>query len=174
LYPTVVEEARRHRVSLEIPLPRTQKQVAFGKEVRTLYDFARIEANQWRLGRFVSHLTYEREPGAYCEALWRSAGIGNTSAGHASDETHYLYPCIGPLSSLDLSRRTAFRFPGTGEFLKLWRNPVFTLLRQAQHRHGLSPVCDTCRGRDTRAPDAFQRLEREVAEFARQHCALPG
>jgi molybdenum cofactor biosynthesis enzyme MoaA len=174
IYDLTVREAQQHAISLEIPLPSPEKRTAFGLEARPLHDFARIETNQWRLGRFVAHLDYDRPPGAHCHFLWRSAGIGSTNrAGHAAEETHYLYPCIGPLSSLDLSRRTAFRFPGTQDFLSLWRNPVFEHLRQAQHRPGVSPVCDICRGCDTRDPEHFPQLEQLVAAFAREHCGIP-
>jgi len=174
LYWVTVQEAEAHRVSLEIPLPRSQKRTAFGVEARPVHDFARVESNEWKLGRFVFHLDYDAPPGAHCPALWRSAGIGSTHKGsHAKNETHFLYPCIGPLSSLDLSMRTAFRFPGAEEFIRLWRNPVFTLLRRAQRKPGVSKVCDMCRSNDTRDPQHFPQLERAVAEFAREHCGIP-
>lgn len=170
LYWTTVKEAEAHAVSLEIPLPSPHRRTAFGVEARSLHDFARIESNQWRLGRFVAELDYAAASGAYCHFLWRSAGIGSTSnTGHAGDVTHYLYPCIGPLSSVDLSRRTAFRFPDAEGFSHLWRNPVFTKLRHAQREPGVSPVCDACRSADTRDPQHFPRLERLVADFAREH-----
>ncbi len=174
LYWATIREAEAHGISLEIPLPGFEKRTAFGVEARPLHDFARIESNEWKLGRFVFHLDYDVPPGQYCPALWRSAGIGNThKGGHVEGETHFLYPCIGPLSSLDLSRRTAFRFPGADDFLKLWRNPVFTLLRRAQHQPGVSEVCDMCRSNDTRDPQHFPRLERMVAKFAREQCGIP-
>jgi len=171
LYWLTVREAEAHGISLEIPLPSSEKRTAFGVEARPLHDFARVESNEWKLGRFVFHLDYDAPPGAYCPALWRSAGIGSTHKGsRAKDETHFLYPCIGPLSSLDLSLRTAFRFPEADAFIRLWRNPVFTLLRRAQRHPGVSDVCDMCRRHDTRDPQHFPRLERIVAEFAREHC----
>jgi MoaA/NifB/PqqE/SkfB family radical SAM enzyme len=174
LYWATVREAEMYGVSLEIPFPASAKRTAFGVEARPLHDFARVESNEWKLGRFVSHLTYDGPPGAHCPALWRSAGIGSTHKGsYAQDETHFLYPCIGPLSGLDLSMRTAFRFPGGEDFIRLWRNPVFTLLRRAQRQPGVSKVCDMCRAHDTRDPQHFPRLEREVAEFAREHCGIP-
>ena len=175
VYWQTVREAEAHAISLEIPLPGAQTRTAFGMEARPLQDFARVESNEWRLGRFVDDLDYEASAGAHCAFLWRTACVGSTNkAGHAEDETHYLYPCIGPLSSLDLSRRTAFRFPGSEDFARLWHNPVFTLLRRAQREPGLSPVCDTCRVTDTRDPQHFPRLERLVAEFAREHCGQTG
>ena len=174
LYWATVREAEAHAVSLEIPLPGAQTRTAFGMEARPLRDFARIESNEWRLGRFVHRLAYDAPAGAHCAFLWRTACIGSTNnAGHVEDETHYLYPCIGPLSSLDLSRRTAFRFPGADDFTRLWHNPVFTLLRRAQREPGVSPVCDACRATDTRDPRHFPLLQRLVAEFAHEHCALP-
>jgi molybdenum cofactor biosynthesis enzyme MoaA len=170
LYWPTVRAAEAHGVSLEIPLPGSEKRVAFGLEARPLHDFARIESNAWRLGRFVFHLEYDAPPGQYCQFLWRSAGIGSTyKIGHAEDETHFLYPCIGPLSGLDLSRQTAFRFPDTEGFLRLWRNHIFTMLRQAQHERGISEVCDVCRKIDTRDPTHFPVLQRLVAEFTRKH-----
>ncbi len=172
LYWSTVREAEAHGITLEIPLPSTQKRIAFGLEARPVNDFARIESNEWKLGRFVWHLDYDAPPAQYCHFLWRSAGIGSVNRTmRAQDETHYLYPCIGPLSGLDLSERTAFRFPGGEDFMRLWRNPVFSLLRRAQREPGLSPVCDTCRDTDTRDPQHHPRLERLVAEFARDHCA---
>jgi molybdenum cofactor biosynthesis enzyme MoaA len=174
LYWKTVGEAEAHEVSLEIPRPGAQSRTAFGLEARPLHDFAHVESNEWRLGRFVHHLPDGPAAGAHCAFLWRTACIGSTNeGGHAPEQTHYLYPCIGPLSSLDLSRRTAFQFPGTEEFTRLWRNPVFTLLRRAQREPGVSPVCDACRHTDTRDPRHFPRLERLVADFAREHCALP-
>jgi MoaA/NifB/PqqE/SkfB family radical SAM enzyme len=174
VYWSTVREAEAHQVSLEIPLPGAEKRTAFGLEARPLHDFARVESNEWKLGRFVFHLDYPVPPGEYCPALWRSAGIGSThKASRAREETHFLYPCIGPLSGLDLSGRTAFRFPGAEDFQRLWRNPVFTLLRRAQREKGVSEVCDLCRTADTRDPHHFPRLERLVAEFAREHCGAP-
>jgi hypothetical protein len=171
LYLETVAEARQHRISLEIPLPSAQKCTSFGTEVRSLYDFACIESNQWILGRFVANLHYRRPPGAFCEYLWRLAPIGSTTRAHqAQEETHYMYPCIGPLCSLDLSRRAAFRFRDAANFQALRKNAVFNLLREAQHRSGISPPCDVCRCADTRDPQHFPLLERLIGEFARKHC----
>ncbi len=171
VYEETVREAEAHQVSIEIPLPGAQKRVAFGVEARPLHDFARIESNEWALGRFVGHLYWQVPHGKYCHFLWRSAGIGSTNrAGHTAAETHYLYPCIGPLSGVDLSRRTGFRFPDAHGFRDLWHNPVFTLLRRAQRDPGVSTVCDMCRSADTRDPKHFPRLEQAVARFAQEHC----
>jgi molybdenum cofactor biosynthesis enzyme MoaA len=171
LYLETVAEARQHGISLEIPLPSDQKRISFGTEVRSLYDFARIELNQWTLGRFVNNLRYSQPAGAFCEYLWRMAPIGSTMRIHrAQEETHFMYPCIGPLSSLDLSRRAAFRFPDAANFQALRRNAVFTLLREAQHKPGISPPCDVCRRADTRDPEHFPLLERLVGDFTEKHC----
>jgi len=174
LYWPTVREAESHLVSLEIPLPEPEKRTVFGHEARPLHDFARVESNEWKLGRFVFHLGFDGPMGAHCPSLWRAASIGSTHKGsHAENVTHFLHPCIGPLSSLDLSMRTAFHSPGAEEFIHLWRNPVFTLLRRAQRHPGVSEVCDICRSNDTRDPEHFPRLERVVAVFAREHCGIP-
>jgi hypothetical protein len=51
-----VREAAKHGISLEIPLPGDRKRLAFGMEARPLHDFAGVESNEWRLGRFVTVL----------------------------------------------------------------------------------------------------------------------
>jgi molybdenum cofactor biosynthesis enzyme MoaA len=76
VYWRTVQEAQAHEVSLEIPLPGAEKRTAFGLEARPLHDFARVESNEWKLGRFVYHLDWDVQPGEYCPALWRAAGIG--------------------------------------------------------------------------------------------------
>jgi MoaA/NifB/PqqE/SkfB family radical SAM enzyme len=173
LYDETVKQAERHQVSIEIPSPSERRTTAFGLEIRPLYDFAGIEVNERPLGRLLSGLKFEKPPGAYCHFLWRQGAIGSTNnAGHAQDATHYMYPCLGPLSSVDLSRRTAFRF-GREDFMELWRNPVFEHLRSAQHTGGVCKVCDHCRGCDTRDPAEFAELERSVAEFSRQYSGTP-
>jgi MoaA/NifB/PqqE/SkfB family radical SAM enzyme len=175
VYWETVREAEAHAVSLEIPLPGPETRTAFGLEARPLRDFAHVESNEWRLGRFVHDLDYEAPPGAHCAFLWRTACAGSTNgAGHVESETHYLYPCIGPLSSVDLSRQTAFRFPDAAGFGRLWHSPVFTLLRRAQRAPGVSPVCDACRAIDTRDPRHFPRLEQLVGDFAREHGGQAG
>jgi len=173
LYWTTVREAETHHVSLEVPLPSDQKRVAFGLEVRAFYDFARIETNEWTLGRFLDGLQFDKPVGAHCHFLWRQGAIGSTNnAGHATDETHYMYPCLGPLSSVDLSRTTAFRFPDAKGFLELWQGPLFSHLRQAQHRQGVCDVCDVCRQHDTRDPKRFALLENLVGQFSEQFSGI--
>jgi hypothetical protein len=173
LYAETVENARIHKVSLEIPLPTERMHASFGLEVRTLFDFAGIEVNEWPTGRFLSTLSFEKPEGAYCHFLWRQGAIGSTNtAGHSRTETHYIYPCIGPLSSVDLSRKTAYRFAET-DFLELWRNPIFEQLRSAQHESGVCLVCDHCRGHDTRNPEGFSDLQTLVAQFAEQYAGIP-
>ena len=137
---------------------------------RKLYDFAQIESNEWPLGRFLTDLKFENPEGSYCNFLWRYAPIGSTNnTGHSPNETHFLYPCVGPLSSVDLSRRTAFRFQDEKAFLKLWQHPVLNILREAQHRPGISSVCDLCRNNDVRDPKHFGSLEEAVARFVASH-----
>jgi len=169
IYGETVSEAKAHGISIELPPPTDQTQVFFGSELRPLYDFARIEANDWPMGKFLTGLNFDQPPSTYCHFLWRCATIESTNnTGHSQDETHFLYPCLGPLSSVDLSRQTAFRFPDIKGFLKLWQNPVFTYLRKAQHEESICEVCDICRLKDTRNPSEFALLERVVGQFAKK------
>ncbi len=169
VYEETVREAERHQVSLEIPLPAADKRTSFGLEARPLFDFARVEANEWTLGRLLGMLRFETTPGAHCAFLWRQAAVGNTRRGMAAQsETHYLYPCLGPLCHADLSAHLPFRFPDAAGFLELWRNPLLERLRRAQRRPGLSPVCDACRACDTRDPREFARLSGLVTTFAEE------
>lgn len=170
VYDSTLSEAMNHRITLEIPPPTDRGRTAFGLEIRTVNDFAQIESNEWPMGRLLTGLDFDQPPEAYCHFLWRYAAIGSTNnCGHSPHETHYLYPCIGPLSSVDLSRHTAFRFPDERGFMELWKNPVFTLLRQAQHQEGVWEVCDICHKNNTRDPEGFALLERVVAGFAARY-----
>jgi wyosine [tRNA(Phe)-imidazoG37] synthetase (radical SAM superfamily) len=173
LYAETVRQAEKHAVSIELPPPANEIKTAFGSEIRSFYDFARIESNDWRLGRFLTGLKFDDPPGKYCHFLWRQGSVGSTNnAGHTQDETHYMYPCIGPLSGVDLSRKTPFRFPSTQGFADLWKGELFTHLRRAQHENGLCEVCDVCRQGDMRDPKSFPRLENLVARFSEQHSGI--
>lgn len=174
LYEETVREAAFHRVSLEIPAPSDKKTVRFGLEVRGFYDFAQIEKNDWQLSKLVDAWPVPQPPGNYCGFLWRMACVGSTHKGsRARGETNYLYPCIGPLSSAELSRHTAFRFPDEAGFAALWQNPVLRHLRAAQKQPGLSKVCDKCRSSDSRDAANFPDFERLVAEFTSDIDAMP-
>ena len=175
LYEKTVRASERHRVTLEIPSPNSQSTSSFGMPQRKLYDFAQIESNEWPLGRFLTGLKFENPEGSYCDFLWRYAAIGSTNnTGHSPNETHFIYPCVGPLSSVDLSRRTAFRFQNQKGFLKLWQHPVLNLLREAQHKSGVCNVCDLCRNNDVRNPKHFRSLEEGVARFVAAHRKAEG
>ena len=170
LYEKTVKASEQHRVTLEIPSPLPHSESSFGMPRRKLYDFAQIESNEWPLGRFLTGLKFENPEGSYCDFLWRYAAIGSTNnTGHSPNETHFLYPCVGPLSSVDLSRRTAFRFQDEKGFLNIWQHPVLNLLREAQHRPGVCNVCDLCRDNDVRNPKHFRSLEEGVARFVASH-----
>jgi MoaA/NifB/PqqE/SkfB family radical SAM enzyme len=170
LYWETLREAEAHAVSLEIPLPRELKRTDFGLEARPLHDFAGVETNEWTLGRFVGNLRFDQPPGAHCPFLWRQAAAGSlTRVHHAQQESHSLVPCLGPLCRVDLSGAAPFRFPDGAGFQRLWGNPVFEELRRGQHQPGRVPVCDACRGGDSRDPARFALLLRLVADFARQH-----
>jgi hypothetical protein len=169
VYEATMQEAERHQVSIELPLPASQKQVSFGLERRGFLDFARVEANDWPLLGFVNRIPLARPARPACGFLWRQASAVSTRRFNVPGETHYLNPCLGPLSAVDLSRPTAFRFPALADFGALWRNPVFSLLRAGQRQEGLSPVCDACRATDTRDPRHFARLNQLVTDFAVAH-----
>jgi molybdenum cofactor biosynthesis enzyme MoaA len=175
LHGETLDEARRHGVSVELPVPAGGKAVRFGLEVRRLDDFAGVERNEWPLAALAQAL-HGRPPAVErCAFPWRIGCIGSTHRGsRAQAESHYMYPCIGPLSSADLSAATAFRFPDEAGMAALWNNPVFRHLRTAQSRRGVSPVCDHCRHHDSRDPGEFPALERLVAEFTTDMDALTG
>ena len=167
LYASAVAEARRHNVSIELPRPRVDTVAAFGIESRVFHDFALTEPSDGRLGELLISFPFERPAGSFCHFLWRQAAIGSaTRDQNAGADTHYLYPCLGPLASLDLARRTPFRFPDEAGFMDLWRNPLFTILREGQTRQGRCKICDACRGCDTRSPETLPSMTAMVREFA--------
>lgn len=173
LYWQTIREAEIHEVSIELPLPSNQMRTSFGLEIRELNDFAKIENNEWPLGRFLAKLSFDESPGAYCYFLWRQTGIGSTHGlSHSEKETHYLYPCLGPLANVDLSRQTSFCFPNSDNFLQLWNNSVFSHLRKAQHHNDICEVCDACRQKDTRDPKEFPELEKLVEKFSAKYSGI--
>lgn len=166
IYEETVREAAIHRVSLEIPSPSAGKTVRYGLEVRGFYDFAKIEKNEWQLGKLADAFLQSETQGNFCGFLWRMGCIGSTHKGsRAHNASNYMYPCIGPLSSAELSQATTFNFPGENEFSSLWKNPVFKHLRRAQKQSGVCAVCDKCRCSDSRDAETFPDFERLVAEF---------
>ena len=170
VYRETVEEGEKYRVSLELPQPGVLKTAAFGTEERLLHDFAGIEANEIRLGKLLNGLKFTSPSGAHCFFLWRQVGIGSTNKTLGEiPGTHYIYPCLGPLSSLNFVRLAPVHFTGIEDFLSAWRNPVFKLLREAQHKSGISRVCDLCRNSDTRDPRAFSKIDEAVAAFVAEH-----
>ncbi len=170
LYWPTIEAAQRYQISIEMPPPSDHTKTAFGLEIRQFNDFARIETNEWPMARFLADFIPLESPNRYCHFLWRQVGIGSThNCGHSEEETHYLYPCIGPLSGLDFSRKTSFRFPNSDGFIDLWNNPIFSQLRQAQHQRDVCEVCDLCQAKDTRDPKEFECLESATKQFSRQY-----
>lgn len=169
IYIDTLRNAREYGISLELPPLSEKARARFGLECRAMNDFANIERNEWPLDRFLGGIGFSEPHNRYCHFLWRYAAIGSTySIGHSPYETHYIYPCIGPLSNVDLSRRTAFRFPDKEGFIALWHNPILTHLRYAQRESGICEVCDFCRHNNTRNPQFFKYLERSVAKFAQE------
>lgn len=169
VYEQTIEEAFRHRVSIEIPAPQNKKRVRFGVEVRSFYDFAGIEEPPPRLDTLVDDLRYKAPDRKACPEIWKIAYITNThidSFNRAA--THYLYPCLGPLSAVDFSMKTPFRFPARDVFLQLWNSPLYKGLRKAQAVSGVSRICDLCRKIDSRDPSHFKKLEGLLNELEPQ------
>ena len=169
VYEQTIEEARRHRVSIEIPVPQNKKRVHFGVEVRDFYDFAGIEEPPFRLDTLMNGLRYEAPDRKACPEIWKIAYITNThidSFNRAA--THHLYPCLGPLSAVDFSMKTPFGFPARDVFLELWNSTLYKGLRKAQVMPGVSRICDLCRKIDSRDPSHFKKLEGLLNELESQ------
>jgi MoaA/NifB/PqqE/SkfB family radical SAM enzyme len=184
LYDSVVAAARAAGLSIELPLPSDGRATRFGLEVRRQYDFAGVEQHRPVLGRLLDGDPNRNDTGVPCPELWRNIYLGSTARLHARQEvTHYAYPCLGPLSSVDLSEETGFDFPvAEADFLEFWNNPLHRHLREAQSRRGTCAVCDVCRSTDTRDPAEFPRMEeliatwqdtRNVARFVRPGAGSP-
>jgi len=170
-YASAVAAAREHGVTIELPRPRDESTAAFGVETRVTHDFAGTDrAGGWPLARLLARFPFEHPEGAHCHFLWRQAAVGSVNRVHAAanGDTHYLYPCLGPLAAVDFASTLPFRFPDEGGFMRLWNHPLLEMLRDGQRRAGVSKVCDACRGCDSRAPRAANDLERLVGEFAAQ------
>ena len=168
LYAEAVAAAREWEVSIELPAPRNDTRAAFGTEQRIFLDFARTELHDGRLSRLLEAVEFEAPEGSHCHFLWRQASIGSTTKHQgAADDTHFMYPCLGPLAALDMASQSAFGFSEQDEFKALWRSPLFTTLRHGQTQRGIVDVCDTCRGCDSRSPETMGSMEILLAEFAR-------
>jgi hypothetical protein len=169
IYARTVAAARRWKVSIELPAPSARKGAAFGLESRDFLDFANANPQDSRLdGLLVSVPTGNAAKA--CHYLWRQAAVGiSGKAQGVRDNAHYLYPCLGPLATVDIAPHTSFRFPDEAGFSTLWRNALFTSLRQGQRNPGQVPVCDTCRGCDTRAPEGVRPMQAMLDEFVKVH-----
>lgn len=169
IYSATVAEAQRCKVSIELPMPRDASVASYGVEQRAFHDFANIEPNDSRVSKLLCSFSQKPSSDLLCRYLWCQAAVGSTNRGHGEQaESHYLYPCLGPLVGLNLAPQTPFRFPDEDAFKMLWRNPLFTLLREAQLKEGRVPVCDTCRKNDSRAPESLKSVEAELRSFAQK------
>jgi hypothetical protein len=169
VYDAILAEGERHGVSIELPLPAPRRQADFGLERRGFHDFAGIgQEEPLGLGRLVKGLFQPEGSNPLCHWLWRLALIGRVDRTHLrrGRSTHFLYPCLGPLVTVDFSDRTAFHFSGPGGLAEAWNHPVFTFLRAAQKRHGDSRVCDLCRAGDTREPARFQAISEALGQWS--------
>ena len=160
LYDSVVAAARAAGVSIELPLPSDGQATRYGLEVRREHDFAGVDPRP-TLGRLLDGDPNRDDSAVPCPELWRNVYLGSTARLHArQDITHYAYPCLGPLSSVDFSAETGFDFPSDeADFLEFWNNPLHRHLREGQSRPGTCAVCDVCRSTDTRDPSGFPRME---------------
>jgi pyruvate-formate lyase-activating enzyme len=173
LYAQTIAEAAKHQVSIEIPPPSDHMRLRFGLEVRPLWDHAGIEEHPHPAAALVDDLAYEELPRPNCPQIWQTASIGARFRVHAGTASHFLYPCLGPLCTVDYSQELAFDFPGAAGFLALWNHPIFIKLRTAQRVAGLSPVCDICRGCDTRHPESFGKLNTLLAALRPRPQLIP-
>jgi molybdenum cofactor biosynthesis enzyme MoaA len=175
LHESVVAAARIAGVSVELPLPSDGSPTRFGLEVRHRHDFAGVERHRPVLGRLLDGDPNHDDRGVPCPELWRNVYIGSTARLHTQDVTHYAYPCLGPLSSVDFSGETGFDFPAdeTG-FLEFWNNSLHRHLREAQSRPGACGVCDVCRSTDTRDPSQFPAMEAMIATWNAQRRRVTG
>jgi MoaA/NifB/PqqE/SkfB family radical SAM enzyme len=165
LYDETLREARRHRVSVELPMPSSRRRVAFGLETRGFYDFAGIEETPGRLSALIDDAGWVPDATGNCHHIWRTAYIGSTDRTQALPNAHYLYPCLGPLARVDFSTRTTFNFPDLRGFRETWNSPVLVRLRAAQTRAGLSRVCEACRHTDSRDPENFAPIQELLKEW---------
>jgi len=164
VYDETLSEAKKHGVSIELPRIGKEKRAVYGVEDRAFYDFAGVDGVHRPLCRLVDHLDYAAGP--HCPELWRIAHISSTATGHANQaSTHFLYPCLGPLVTVDFSDRMPFNFPDSEGWLDLWNNPVLVRLRAAQRHSGISKVCDLCRNLDSRDPACFADLDELLREW---------
>jgi MoaA/NifB/PqqE/SkfB family radical SAM enzyme len=160
LFGETVEQARRHTISVELPLPADRKKASFGLELRSFYNFAELhDTPYYQLPALLDGLTAGPQAPP-CHEIYRKAHIGNRHRLHvATGSTHHLYPCLGPMSAVDFSAWTGFDFPDAPGFLQLWNHPALVRLRAAQRTPGLCLVCDACKGMDSRDPQNFARLQ---------------
>ncbi|MEJ8847084.1 radical SAM protein [Variovorax rhizosphaerae] len=168
IYRETLEEAQRWEVSVELPPPQDDKKAAFGTETRTFRDFAQVECNGNPLEMLLSSWAWaEQRP---CQYLWRQAGVGIAAKGQSPHPGgNFLYPCLGPLATVNFAPYTPVVFSDRESFMNVWRNPVFTRLREGQTQLGKVQVCDACRGNDTRAPSQMIPMQLMLSRFVREH-----
>ena len=97
VYEETIREAGAGGVDRAAVASRPQAGVVRAGAAR-LHDFARVETNEWPLDRFVDRLALPRPERGHCAFLWRQASVASTQLGQSPDESHYLNPCLGPLS----------------------------------------------------------------------------
>lgn len=169
LHDETMREAQHWEVSIELPPPSGEKRAAFGLETRGFRDFANVERSGEPVGQLLCAWPWW-PPQRPCHFLWKQAAVGIAAKGQSPHPGgNFLYPCLGPLATVNFAPHTPVAFGERDDFMKTWRNPVFTRLREGQTRRGAVPVCDACRGCDTRAPDQMVPMQLMLSRFVREH-----
>jgi len=159
IYEKTLLASQQFGISMELPLPDSYRVVSSTVAPRQLHDFGQIEQNEYRLEKLLQSVLPLPFGKRHCFFLWRQASVGsvNLTLGNI-EESHYLYPCLGPLSGMNFARVAPVDFSTSVDFFTLWNNPIFTLLRRAQLEEGLCVVCDLCMTNDTRNPELFPKM----------------
>jgi len=164
-----VAEAEDHCVSVEMPLPVMSKTTVYGCELRLLYDFARIETNEFRLGKLLNRVKWTRPPDDHCFFLWRQVGIGATNKSLERPRRHITSIPAWAIDEPEFCPCSPHSLYRNGGFHGCVAKSRFYGTQEAQQKRGVSPVCDFCRHNDTRDPHAFSEMNRLVSAFVEEH-----
>jgi MoaA/NifB/PqqE/SkfB family radical SAM enzyme len=171
LYEKTVLNAQNFSISIELPRSSRRLSVRFGLEERDFYDFRGIgEPLPYSIHRLLPACFKSYGLLKQCPDLWRQILISHTYGNHEgfNHYTHFRYPCLGPMCYLDFSTISGI-LPGSPGGLQSMNNHwVFKFLRKAQFQLGANPVCDLCRGIDSRNPRTHDQFLMQLNEW-QQH-----